>query len=300
MAHVPVAFGPHLRPHPPPDTFTPPPRGYFNTGGAPGRTQLSRMTMPQQPQQPFATEPLETRALLSTVTLDHHLLLIIGDQHKSNTITVRYSHDANSVIANVNGKAYVFDHNDVNDVRIFGGNHHDVLKILQTDPVDNPFDKNVTIRGGDGDDLIVGSTESDLLTGDGGNDTIFSGLDDDNLKPNDTIYGGTGNDVIDCEGDSCLVFGGRGNDTVTGATRRGYVWGNQGNDTINMTGDRLILLGNEGNDTLTGTGRDSLYGGDGTDVLSGGSIQDPNELNHATQISNAQQVRIPTLADPTA
>ncbi|HEY7091309.1 MAG TPA: hypothetical protein VH518_24650 [Tepidisphaeraceae bacterium] len=97
------------------------------------------------------------------------------------------------------------------------------------------------IRGGSGDDLLIGaSTVAGTVNGGEGN---FYGGDG-----NDTIFGGVGFDVIS---------GGEGNDELHGGPVA------DGPDI----GD--IIYGGNGNDTLYGTGHDSdiLDGGAGTNVI---------------------------------
>jgi Ca2+-binding RTX toxin-like protein len=88
-----------------------------------------------------------------------------------------------------------------------------------------------TIRGTDGDDVIVGGLGSDVIMGLGGDDVVAD------LLGNDVVCGGTGNDT---------VFGGLGDDVILG----GY-------------GDDL-LSGDFGSDTLIGgPGTDRVYQGVG-------------------------------------
>jgi Ca2+-binding RTX toxin-like protein len=111
-----------------------------------------------------------------------------------------------------------------------------------------------TVRGGDGDDRIVGTAEPDDLRGGPGEDTI-SGLDG-----NDTIVGGEGDDYLSGQSGNDLIQGGDGGDTLSGAA---------GNDT---------LYGGVGSDELRGgRGGDFLFGEDGNDNLDGG-IRDASEI----------------------
>ncbi|MCR8550656.1 hypothetical protein M4578_22765, partial [Salipiger sp. P9] len=68
-----------------------------------------------------------------------------------------------------------------------------------------------SIRGGDGEDLIIGSNGNDYLAGDQGNDTLVGG------GGSDSIFGNLGDDVIN---------GGEGADSTVG---------NSGNDTIQIS-----------------------------------------------------------------
>ncbi|CAN0547646.1 unnamed protein product, partial [Laminaria digitata] len=63
------------------------------------------------------------------------------------------------------------------------------------------------IRGGSGNDTIIGSQGDDVITGDSGHDTLVGGAGDDVLdggKHNDTLIGGEGDDTL---------IGGSGRDT---------------------------------------------------------------------------------------
>jgi iron transport multicopper oxidase len=96
------------------------------------------------------------------------------------------------------------------------------------------------LRGGLGNDLLIGSaTADDVLEGWGGKDELRGN------GGNDTLDGGTSDDKL---------LGGTGNDALRGAS---------GNDS---------LSGEDGDDSLDGgTGDDALDGGIGTDAMTGGS-----------------------------
>lgn len=80
------------------------------------------------------------------------------------------------------------------------------------------------LRGGDGNDLLIGGNKSDLLLGGTGNDIIFG------LEGPDKIRGGTGNDTIVGGTGADLLRGERGRDkiVVMGADSAG---GGPGQDT---------------------------------------------------------------------
>jgi VCBS repeat-containing protein len=100
------------------------------------------------------------------------------------------------------------------------------------------------LRGGSGNDILIGGAGNDLLDGGSGNDLLLGGAGNDTLKGrdgNDILFGGLGNDMLE---------GGDGNDILVGGS---------GHDT---------LRGGEGNDILIGgPGNDSLSGGDGSDII---------------------------------
>ena len=114
------------------------------------------------------------------------------------------------------------------------------------------------VRGGSGNDRIIGSPVDDAINGSQGNDTLTGEAGDDFLrggKGNDLISGGVGNDILN---------GNLGDDTLNGDAGNDFLRGGRGND---------VLIGGDGNDILVGDiGSDTLTGGAGADtfVLSAG------------------------------
>jgi Ca2+-binding RTX toxin-like protein len=91
-------------------------------------------------------------------------------------------------------------------------------------------------RSGDThDDIIVGSSGNEQLTGGSGNDFI------DGAGGDDRISGGTGTDSL---------YGADGDDRISGGAGMDSLYGGRGDDRI-----------------FGGAGMDSLYGGDGDDVI---------------------------------
>lgn len=108
-----------------------------------------------------------------------------------------------------------------------------------------------TIYGGDGNDVLKGGSQADVIDGGDGNDCLHGNSGDD------TIHGGNGHDWIDGDGGNDIVYAGAGNDQV---------WGGSGED---------ILLGQSGNDWLFGGWhRDIIIAGEGADRLFGQSYDD--------------------------
>ncbi|MCW2339103.1 Ca2+-binding RTX toxin-like protein, partial [Sphingobium sp. B2D3A] len=104
-----------------------------------------------------------------------------------------------------------------------------------------------------GNDVVYGSSYSNVIDGLGGNDELFG------LDGNDTLYGADGDDKL---------FGGRGDDVL---------WGGDGNDILDAgEGEADILHGGDGDDILIGQVRGgSMYGGAGNDMARfNGSIAD--------------------------
>jgi serralysin len=112
-------------------------------------------------------------------------------------------------------------------------------------------DEMTFITGTNGDDILSGTPQSDLVDLRAGNDFFFAG------NGNDTVLGGLGNDAIRGDG---------GNDDLNGES---------GND---------FLVGGSGNDTLNGgSGDDTIDGGSGVDTLRGGIGADRFDYNSLTE-----------------
>jgi Ca2+-binding RTX toxin-like protein len=159
---------------------------------------------------------------------------------------------------------------DLNDGDSFIGHDTfsgiDVFRASNFDDVVYGSDSDgVEIRGELGNDLIIGGSGAEYLDGDDrkGNATFSS---------DDTLVGGAGNDTLD---------GNNGNDTVVYAAESGSngVIANlaigTATDTFRDT-DTLIgienLIGTSHDDTLiSDAGSNWLFGGDGNDILDGGS-----------------------------
>ncbi|MFT5091386.1 MAG: Ca2+-binding RTX toxin-like protein [Porticoccaceae bacterium] len=133
------------------------------------------------------------------------------------------------------------------NVFLRGGDGDDVLSASQF------TGRNVTLAGGAGNDVLLGSRNDDVLLGEGGNDSLLGAMGDD------LMHGGDGDDRLRGHGGHDLLVGGIGNDFLDGATGHDRLDGEEGDDT---------LIGMNGEDTLSGgTGDDSLDGGGGATTL---------------------------------
>jgi hypothetical protein len=116
----------------------------------------------------------------------------------------------------------------------------------ETDPLcgGDSFVGGRVINGGDGADLLLGTTADDVLRGLGGADRMS---------------GGAGDDCVDGDAGDDALWGGAGNDRVGGGT---------GNDRVEGVAGDDLLQGGAGHDVLDGgAGKDELSGGAGDDLL---------------------------------
>ncbi|MCR0985737.1 calcium-binding protein [Roseomonas populi] len=172
-----------------------------------------------------------------------------------------------------------------------------------------------SLRGGWGNDVLIGNAASnalagmagdDIIRGGGGNNAIdggegrdtvdytgFTGISSvglstgggrvttnatiDSLVSIEVLRLGSKGDSVSIENGSFTVFAGDGDDTLRGGTDGDTLFGQDGNDS---------LIGGDGNDTLfSGAGFDTLDGGAGTDTASYEDayfrvivdLEDPNE-----------------------
>jgi Ca2+-binding RTX toxin-like protein len=100
------------------------------------------------------------------------------------------------------------------------------------------------VRGGPGDDTLVGTSAADVLIGLGGDDELYGG------RGPDQLYGGAGHDrLFGGDGDDLLVDGGQGArfwDQLRGGASDDRLIGGPGAD---------VLRGDHGNDLLDGRDR---------------------------------------------
>lgn len=144
------------------------------------------------------------------------------------------------------------------------------------------------LRAGDGNDAVDGGAANDTIDGGAGNDTL------EGFLGNDTLRGGDGNDLLRPNAGTDAITGGDGIDravygeknaarlTLDGLPNDGEPGENDligadvedieaaapGTGTIVMVGD-----GRSNRLTVTG-GRGDLTGGEGSDVLEGGALDD--------------------------
>ncbi len=131
------------------------------------------------------------------------------------------------------------------------------------------------LRGGSGNDLLVGNSSANMLNGSAGSDVLF-GRDGDDL-----LIGGTA-----ASGGYNQLFGGNGSDTASYADETAsvtasltgkwaYVGGVGFGDVRDIFNSVENLTGGSSADVLVGDGFDNIHaGGTGADQLYGGSGAD--------------------------
>jgi Ca2+-binding RTX toxin-like protein len=118
------------------------------------------------------------------------------------------------------------------------------------------------VNGGNGNDLLTGTSGNDIINGGNGNDTINSG------EGNDIISGGNGNDTVTAGNGNNVIDGGNGNDTITAGNGNNTITGGNGNETITVGNGNNTIAGGNGNDNVTvGTGNNMVSGGSGNDTF---------------------------------
>jgi serralysin len=121
----------------------------------------------------------------------------------------------------------------------------------------------------EGNDVLFGTVNADIIDGKGGNDQI-SGLDD-----NDILSGGNGDDILSGGNGNDHLRGGNGDDILFGGNGNDYLIGGNGDNTLNGGAGRDILVssGSGNNDNILNgdAGNDYLRGSAGNDVFSFGN-----------------------------
>jgi Ca2+-binding RTX toxin-like protein len=140
-----------------------------------------------------------------------------------------------------------------------------------------------------GIETVLGSEQSDIISGDGGtarlrlfgaggDDEVNGGAGGEELgggTGDDDLSGGAGDDLVKGGDGNDEVDGGDGNDQLAGGTGDDFLEGGTGNDVVRGgLGNDYILDRSGNNRLLGGDGDDTLFGGDGADILEGGRGRD--------------------------
>jgi Ca2+-binding RTX toxin-like protein len=149
-----------------------------------------------------------------------------------------------------------------------------------------------TVRGTDGDDVLVGTADADviaagagndLIRARGGDDIICAGTGNDDVRAgagDDTVYGEGGDDTLDGAGGADTIDGGAGADTVAAGEDDDTVYGRRGDDTVDAGSGADTVRAGPGLDAVDGgAGDDDVRGGTGDDDVRGGTGDDKAKGN---------------------
>lgn len=128
------------------------------------------------------------------------------------------------------------------------------------------FTEALTITGGAGNNVLVGSDQDDTFETGDGDDTIQAGLG------NNTITSGGGNDTITASNGDNEIDAGEGDDAITVGNGANNITAGAGNDTVSVgSGTNTIDLGDGDNSFTLGGGDNTVTGGAGADVGTAGA-----------------------------
>jgi Ca2+-binding RTX toxin-like protein len=128
------------------------------------------------------------------------------------------------------------------------------------------------VRGGPGDDVLIGSGRAQRFLGRGGADRICGG------GGNDEILGQGGDDRLHGDGRGDRLFGGAGADRLWGDILDDFLFGGGGADAlIGGHGVDKMFGGGDADLLRGGTNRDCFYGQDGADTASFATATPPGE-----------------------
>jgi hypothetical protein len=182
-------------------------------------------------------ESLESRQLLSSVTLSGGILTVTGDSNTTR-LAVSYTASNNTVTGSTSsGAVKTVSKSQVSGIKIEGGSRSELISVTSELTIPTTIQGNGgndTVWGGSGRDSISGGTGNDALHGRGGND-ILLGRDG-----NDWIDGGSGTDSVD---------GGAGSDSMINTERSASGSSSSGGTTVSPP---TSSGGSTGSDT-TGT-----------------------------------------------
>ncbi|HEX8524015.1 MAG TPA: hypothetical protein VF669_17305, partial [Tepidisphaeraceae bacterium] len=203
-------------------------------------------------------EGLEGRRMLAghamavAPTMDSSGVVHVVGTEKRDVIVFSVNEDHSKLLVTVNKQTTEFMLADVKGADVDAKGGSDSVKVMS----DGFFGGPITVHGGAGNDVIVGTKGDDSLDGGNGNDKISGG------DGNDSLSGGKGNDKLD---------GGNGNDSMEGAAGNDKMMGMAGNDMMVGGAGNDRMVGGEGDDKLDGGGgNDDVNGGVGTDDVTGG------------------------------
>src|SRR3954468_19549993 len=153
-------------------------------------------------------ETLETRQMMSSVTLADGVMVIQGNSNSANQIGI---HTENNRVwaVTANGSSKRFDVATVRQIRIIGGEKSDSVD------VDAGVKIPVYVQTGNGNDTIVSGAGNDTIRAGNGRDVVTTGAGSDSIRAgngNDRITAGSGSDRIEAGNGSDVINDGQGGD----------------------------------------------------------------------------------------
>jgi Ca2+-binding RTX toxin-like protein len=150
------------------------------------------------------------------------------------------------------------------ELRVFGTNGNDVLKVSQQDAATIRVETNGVVQffaDGSVNSIRMNVLPNNINTGTTGNDVVQI-ISTSTLPVTEPgiLFGGAGTDSL---------LGGDGADQLRGEANNDTLRGGKGNDTLDGGDGNNSLLGDDGNDSMTaGLGSDNFDGGAGIDTVS--------------------------------
>ena len=184
------------------------------------------------------------------------VLIIDGDDKAENI----HGGDGNDIVQVVGNKGVSLDLGAAEIEVANGGRGNDFFY--------SSGNSSIFVRGGDGDDTLLGSIANDALTGENGDDFISGNAGDDVIRGHrgkDMLFGDEGNDLIYGGTDDDKLFGGKGDDALVGDSGDDYIDGGSGDDTAEFSGkfEEYEITKLDGGILI----KDKIQGRDGTDFL---------------------------------
>lgn len=177
-------------------------------------------------------------------------------------------------------------------------------------------DHRIVFRGGGGDNVLVGSERSQDVLVDARHGSAQDGTDpdspdeDESAMPeglvlvgddtNETFIGAAGNDIIFAGGGADNALGNDGDDMIFGDGGADRIFGGEGNDVIEAGKGDDMVFADAGDDMVIATeedGRDSYWGGEGSDTLDYAAISQSVEVDLGHGTNGHGQVMIGETAD---
>jgi Ca2+-binding RTX toxin-like protein len=135
--------------------------------------------------------------------------------------------------------------------------------------IDESLNVPVTMRGGLGNDTLMGGSGADNLHGEWGNDKLLG------LSGNDSLHGEQGDDLIIGGDGNDHLYGGDGGDNMVGGNGNDWMDGGAGNDQMFGEAGNDVMFGGSGQNLMDGgAGDDMMFGGDDIDAIYGGAGHD--------------------------